>query len=209
MEKLFLASEAMHPKSIEKLEKYLNDKIPNKKIVYIPTAQNGKTYGAWKTKHLKNILSLGAKTEVVELENYENIDLVNTLKNSDIVWFEGGKPGYLLYWIRRCELDKTLPEILNKGVVYVGSSAGSMICSKNIHVTDYYLGNSEYGASLLPGLGYIDFEIYPHFEDSKRKKIEKIWPKDFGKLYLLKNGDVITKVGDSIEVLGEEIVIGS
>ncbi len=159
-------------------------------------------------KLLKNILSLGAKVEIVELENYEEIDIIKIFGNSDILWFEGGKPGYLLYWIRRSGLDKVLPEILDKGVIYVGSSAGSMICSKNINVTDYYIGNSEPGASLLPGLSFIDFEIYPHFEDSKKDEIKKIWPKNLGELYLLKDGDVITKDAEKIEVLGEKIVIG-
>jgi dipeptidase E len=208
MQKLFLASEAMHPKSLERLNNFINDDISNKNIAYIPTAQNGKSFGAWKKKHKKNILSLGAKVQIVELENYENVDIIRILRNSDIVWFEGGKPGYLLYWIRRAKLDKELPKILDKGVVYVGSSAGSMICSKNIYVTDYYLGNSEHGASLLPGLSFIDFEIYPHFEESKKDEIEEIWPKNLGELYLLKDGDVIVKDEGEIKVLGEKFVVG-
>ncbi len=47
MQKLFLASEAMHPKSLERLKEFINDDISNKNIAYIPTAQNGNSYGAW------------------------------------------------------------------------------------------------------------------------------------------------------------------
>ena len=113
--------------------------------------------------------------------------------------------GYLLYCIRRVELDKALQEFLAKGMIYVGSSAGSMICAKTQSLADWYIGETEPGASLIPGLGLIDFEIYPHYEDNLYDEINKRWTKD--KLFLLKNGEVITVLGEKIEVLGEKRII--
>ena len=110
--------------------------------------------------------------------------------------------GYLLYWIRRLELDKILPELLNSGLLYVGSSVGSMICSKTQDLADWYIGEPEPGASVIPGLGLIDFEIFPHYTEDLYSEINKHWEK--GKLCLLKNGDVVTKVGEKIKILGEE-----
>ena len=208
--KLFLASEARNEIALEKLKDFIGGSFENKKIAYIPTAQNGKYYGAWKREDcVGEVLALGANTKIIELESCSYKNIVDEIYGSDIIWFEGGMPSYLLYWIRRSELDKKLPEMLNQGTVYVGSSAGTMICSKTMHLTEHYIGESEPGGSLLPGLGYVDFEIYPHYTDDLKSQIEKIWPNKLGKLYLLKDGDAITKVGDKIEVLGEELIIGS
>jgi peptidase E len=90
-------------------------------------------------------------------------------------------------------------------MVYVGSSAGSMICSKTQVSSEFYIGEPEPGASLLPGFGFIDFEIYPHYQDDQLPEIKKLWKK--GDLYLLKDGEVITLTGNKVEVLGEKRIL--
>ena len=80
-----------------------------------------------------------------------------------------------------------------------------MICAKTQYSTEWYIGEPEPGANLIPGLGLVDFEIYPHFEDKNLAKIKKLWKQ--GELYLLKDGEVITFVDGKIEVLGKKRVI--
>jgi dipeptidase E len=208
MKKLFLASEAKNPESWKKLEEFIGG-FKGKKIAYIPTAANGEEkYGLWKrSKTLKLVNKSGAKVKIVVLEDYKDSSVLKEFKNIDIIWFAGGMPGYLLYWIRRTQLDKYLPELLNKGVVYVGSSAGSMIASRTQHLSEVYVGETEVGAGIFPGLGFIDFEIYPHYEDELLPKIKKVWKKKWGKLCLLKNSEAITVVGKSVEVLGEKRIL--
>ncbi len=201
--KLFLASEAKHPLSIKRLRKFVDGDFSKHKIAYIPTAANGVFYGSWKESETLHLLqSLKININVLELESnyYQNIK--KAVKDCSIIWFSGGMSGYLLYWIRRVELDKYLPELLDNGVIYVGSSAGSMICSKTQNLADWYLGEPEPGASVIPGLGLIDFEIFPHYTEDLYPEINKRWKK--GKLCLLKNGDVVTKVDEKTTILGEE-----
>lgn len=203
--KLFLSSEAKHPDSLEKMKSFVGG-FEGKRIAYIPTAANGEFMGSWKDGgSIKIVPTLGATVDVIELENYYKENVIERIKGADIIWMAGGMSGYLLYWIRRVELDKALPDFLDKGMIYVGSSAGSMICAQTQSLADWYIGETEPGASLIPGLGYIDFEIYPHYEENLHDEINRRWTK--GKLYLLKNGEVITVVDDKIEVLGEERII--
>ena len=201
--KLFLAAEAKHPESIKKLKTFVGGDFKNKKIVYIPTAANGEGWGIWKDgRSIQTAISLWHDLKIVQLEDIKRTDkLEEIIGQPDILWIAGGMPGYLLYWVRRVKLDKYLPTILERGTIYVGSSAGSMICAKTNHLAETFPDEEEPGAALLPGLGYIDFEIFPHFEEKYLNLLEKNWDK--GKLYLLKNGDVITLVNGKIEVLGE------
>jgi len=204
--KLFLASEAKHPESIKKLKKFVGGSFKGKRIVYIPTAANGEYFGSWKGGgSIRTALALGAKLEVVEFENSTYRDIYPQIEGADILWIAGGMSGYLLYWMRRVGFDKKLPGILKSGAIYVGSSAGSMICAKTQYSSGWYLGEPEPGASLVPGLGLIDFEIYPHYEESLLPKIKKLWKK--GELYLLKNGEVITVSDGKVEVLGKKRIL--
>lgn len=203
--KLFLASEAKHPDSLEKLKTFVGG-FEGKRIAYIPTAANGVSWGCWKDGGaMKIVPTLGATIDIIELEDQYKENTLERIKGADIIWMAGGMSGYLLYWIRRVKLDKALPEFLNNGMIYVGSSAGSMICAKTQKLGDWYVGEEEPGASLLPGLGLIDFEIYPHYEDAVYEEINAKWDK--GDLYLLKNGEAITVVDGKVETLGEKRVI--
>lgn len=204
--KLFLASEGRHPDTINKLSKFVGG-FKGKKIAYIPTAANGEEpFESWKTSSAtwQLVQTLGAEVTAVQLEDYKNPSVIEVLKGKDILWFAGGSPGYLMYWIRRCELDKALPGLLKKSI-YVGSSAGSMVTSKKLNTTEWYFGEGEPGASVIPGLGLVDFDIYPHYDESVLDYVKKHYTGK--KLYLLKNGEEIVVDGGKVIVQGEERVI--
>ena len=191
---------------MRKLEKFVGG-IKGKKIAYIPTAANGEEpWGTWKKGETWNLVNKsGAIVEAIVLEDYKNSSVLERLKNKDIIWFAGGMCGYLMYWVRRCEIDKHISEILESGAVYVGSSAGSMSCAKTLDVSEIYLDEKEHGAGVIPGFGLIDFDIYPHYEDDLLSEIKKIWKG--GELYLMKNGEAITVVDGKVEVLGQKRIL--
>ena len=109
MMKLFLASRFNNPLTIKKLDDFLGG-IKGKKIAYIPTAANGEEgWEYWKTKEggsWQLVNTLGAEVKAVVLEEFGNESVVNELKGQDVIFFAGGMPGYLMYWIKRCGIDK-------------------------------------------------------------------------------------------------------
>lgn len=202
--KLFLASEIKHPESIKKLIDYTGG-LEGKKIAFIPTGSNGEIeFGNWKGGSWKATNSLGATVKAVQLEDYKNSSVIKELEDQDVIWMHGGMSGYLLYWIRRCEIDKHLPRLLEKSL-YVGSSAGAMILAKDQDMSEWYIGESEPGAALIPGLNLVDFNFYPHYEDHLYDEIKKRYKGN--KMYLVKNGEVIIVEDGKVTVLGEERII--
>jgi peptidase E len=201
--KLFLASEGDHPKTIDKLRGSVEGKLSDINVACIVTASNGISLGSWKKdESINGMSSLFSQFSVVELENYARSDVIQKIKSVDMLWVVEGMAGYLLYWFRRSKLDQLLPTLLDRGLMYVGSSSGSMICSPTLNCSEWFIGEPEPGAKLIPGLGLIDFEIYPHYDESLLPEIKKHWKK--GKLALLKDGEVITKINNKITWLGEE-----
>ena len=203
--KLFLASEAKHPESLKALEEFVG-RFKNKSIAYIPTAANGECWGSWQEGGTWKLLqTLDSNVTLIQLEDYWNTDPLKMLQGKDIIWFGGGQCGYLMYWIRRTQLDLHIKKLLDSGSIYVGSSAGSMITGKNLDTVEWYIGEQEHGASIIPGLGLVDFDIYPHFEDSEYEQIKKLYKRK--KLYLLKNGEEIIVENQIVRVIGEERMI--
>lgn len=203
--KLFLASEAKHQDTLLKLDEYIGG-IKNKKIAYIPTAANGDGWGSWNDGGTWSTLRrMKTDVTVVELEKYRDESIINKLQEKDLIWMAGGECGYLMYWIRRTQLDIYLKEILNKDTVYVGSSAGSMICGQSLDAAEWYFTDNEHGASVFPTLKLVDFDIYPHFEDELYDQIKENYKGK--KLYLLKNGEEIIVEDDKVTIIGTERVI--
>ncbi|HYD34799.1 MAG TPA: Type 1 glutamine amidotransferase-like domain-containing protein [Vitreimonas sp.] len=200
--KLFLASEAKHPTTLGHLNTFVSG-LKGKKIAYIVTAANGEAWGSWKTSRtLPIVKSEGAEVEVIELENYKTHDILTPLKTADIIWCCGGSSSYLLYWMHRTQTITLIPELIKAGTVYVGSSAGSMACSRTQTLAEWYFGENEPGASLIPGMGLIDFEMYPHYRDELLPQIQAQW--QTGQLYLLKDGEAIILEESQVKVLAEE-----
>ena len=114
--KLFLASEAKNPLNFKKMSDFVGG-FNGKTIAYIPTAANGESsYGSWKKESSTWLLvqTLGAKVLPVVLEEQTTDQVMNDLNSADVIWLGGGATGYLMYWLRRHGLDKTLSKLLEK-----------------------------------------------------------------------------------------------
>ena len=203
--KLFLASEGSDPRTTKKLENYVGG-WSGKKVIYIPTARNGSNqFGTWKDSSTwKFLKSTGMEIEAVQLENYKDFIDPKIFEDADILWVSGGACGYLMYWIIRTGLDKMLPKILKK-TLYVGSSAGSMITSPTLKIADWFIGETERGASYLPGLGLTDFDFYPHYDENLKSEIISKYKGN--KMYLVRDGDALIYEDNKVIVLGEENII--
>ena len=199
--KLFLASEVKDPVSFQKLEQWIGG-FTNKTIAYIPTAANGEGWGSWKDSSSLSLLqSKCATLSIIQLEDYIYKDVISQLRNKDIIWFAGGSAGYLMYWVRRTYIDIHMKELLQKSI-YVGSSAGAMIAGISLDIAEWYPQEQEAGASYLPTLELVNFDIYPHFEESMLPTIQQNYHGE--NMYLLKNGEAIIIEDEKITCIEEE-----
>jgi dipeptidase E len=203
--KLFLASDAKHPDSIAKLSEFVGG-FNGKSVAYIPTAANGEKWESWKYGGSWNLVqSLGLDITLTILEECTPESSLANISGKDIIWFAGGQCGYLLYWIRRMKLDLHIKRLLDTGSVYVGSSAGSMIAGKTIDIVEWYPGENEHGASVIPGLGLVDLDILPHYREDMNSVIRANYTGS--KLYLLKNGEEVLVTDTEIILVGESHTI--
>lgn len=145
----------------------------------------------------------GCIVDTFDIENMPEESLQTTFAKYDAIWVEGGMTFYLINAIYRTGFGKILKKLL-ESKVYIGTSAGSMICSKSLDASEWYVGEPEENPNHLEGLGLIPFQIYPHFDEKNLERIKELRHKE-QQYWLLKDGQAVCVNDNEIKVCGGEI----
>ena len=159
------------------------DELKNKKVLYITTAIDGEKVNdkSWVCEEYKTILDLGISEE--NITEYKIGNNINT-DDFDIMYMMGGNTIYLLDMVRRNNFGEVIKDFINKGKIYIGSSAGSQILGSTIELNKIYEDNFV-NMTDFTALGIIDGEVVPHA--NKKKELTK----NSNNLILLYDGDGI------------------
>lgn len=158
------------------------DVLKNKKVLYITTAVDGEKDDNkdWVIKEYKTIIDLGInESNIVEYKigNDVNID------DFDVIYMMGGNTIYLLDMIRRYNFGEVIKAFINKGKIYIGSSAGSQILGSTIELNAIYEDNFV-NMTDFTALGIVNKEVVPH----ANKKEDLIKNSNIDDLILLFDG---------------------
>lgn len=84
--------------------------------------------------------------------NFFDIEFTSpqSLIDYDIVYLNGGNPFYLLHQIRKSRADRVLRELLDRGKVLSGASAGSIVLGETLALI------TEFDPQLSDGIGLTD-----------------------------------------------------
>lgn len=174
MKKLFLASVVAN--TIDKLIGTLDELPERLTVAFIPTAADPYK-DKWFIEEDRNKLKeKGFNVKDVDIKGKTEQELLQELKDADIIFVAGGNTFYLLEKARESGFDRTAKEFVEKGVIYVGSSAGATLAGPNIEPVKPFDDPSE-APSLksFEGLNLVDFIILPHFgEEKDKQKYEEI-----------------------------------
>ena len=163
----------------EQFYNLLNKDINTIKLLFITIAVDGEkdTDRTWLKEEYASILDLGIKEEnITEFHYEENVDF----SSYDIIYMIGGNTFYLLKELREKNLDEKIIQAINNGVIYIGSSAESIILGKTIETALPY---DENWVNLVDfeGLKIVDGIIIPHanrkqdfIKEAKEKYSDKI-----------------------------------
>jgi dipeptidase E len=185
---------------------WIQDKSDSKKF----TARLIKQNNLEDSEAYKNYTEKGYEVVDADLKQDPHI-LKDKLQNVDIIDVPGGDINYLLDWANKSKIGSYLIDILEKGVIYLGASAGSVLLGPDIGLT--WWKPEDYEDHF--GLRITDFIVVPHQKESDERSNEKnlIERKyymqsvmDFPwKIYLLQDGQAVKVDGDKIEHIGPGI----
>ena len=198
MSTLFLAS------SIADSGWHIAKKIKVKKAAFIFTAGEVEKDDGWLSNDRNGLNKNGIKTFDYTITGKTIKDFEHDLGNCDLIHVNGGNTYYLLLHAKKSGFDKFIKRQVNKGVIYTGSSAGSMITGSDITIT-WRPENEPYAKELSDTKGFdlVDLTIFPHWGNSHFNKIFfdyrlKNAYKDFkGNKIILLNDDQYVEVHNS------------
>ncbi|OIP74974.1 MAG: hypothetical protein AUK06_02545 [Parcubacteria group bacterium CG2_30_36_18] len=202
MKKLFLASIVSN--TIEKLIEILPGSSDKLAVAFIPTAADPYEDKWFVDEDRDKLKEKGFNVKDVDIKGKTEQELLEELKDVDIIFVAGGNTFYLLEKSRESGFDKIVKELIQKGVIYVGSSAGATLAGPDIEPIKT-LDDPSKAPSLksFNGLNLVDFIILPHFEEKNRKEYGEIIRENSEKGYKL----IILTDNQAVVVEDEEFKI--
>jgi len=209
--KLYLSSYRVPtPKDLEAL---LPRQIKGARVAIITNAKDYKQNAPerkFKLNNLKDFLQdIGFKAKFFDLRDYSNADELETgLAGYDLIWAAGGNTFVLMHEIKRSGFDKAIKNLLKKGIVYGGESAGAVVAGTSLRGIELADDPGEATGVIWDGMGLIDRVIVPHadnieFQDSIVKVIEM--HRSSGKLAVLKDNQALFVDRDNIKLVQPRI----
>lgn len=152
------------------------------RALYIPTAAIDEEAKAMLPKCWDDLMNAGLLPENITLYDLDAPMSPGELSTFDAVYFCGGSTEFLLARVRATGFDKALGQALEKGLVYVGVSAGSVMAAGN----------------LPDNLGYLPHKLSVHCEKGSAPG-----PLPGGPVSLT-NAQAIRITGDEMAIIGDD-----
>lgn len=151
----------------------INIAIINEAYVGIPGSEDKR----WLIRELSLLTDyIGGNIDFINLRAYDKQEIKRRLHNVDVLYIVGGKQLLLPELFKETGFDEMLKEFAQEKVV-MGTSAGAIVLGKQIEQEEYW--KQRYGKTSKDikekTLGFVNFNIIPHYLRGERKK----WDKEF------------------------------
>jgi dipeptidase E len=153
----------------EELAALLGKPLDATTVALIPNAKDYYSERAWNytsNRRIEYMREFGMNTDVVNLKDFTTAsDLITKLSDYDLVWASGGNTFMLRYEMRRSGFDEAIRELLERGIVYGGDSAGALVAGLSINGIES-ADEPEFAEEVINnGMAIVPFSILPHADN--------------------------------------------
>ncbi len=173
--KLFLTSSGLRKEYENDFLKLLGKNPKDTKVAFIPTAADPEKDKSYVKKSVDELRKIGiTQINEVDLKNENAKSLKEKLSKADVIYVNGGNTFYLLDWVRKSGFDKIIPNLLKKGKIYFGVSAGSYLACPTIEMATWrHQDRNRIGVKDFSALKLVPFLITAHYTKDYKEIIEK------------------------------------
>lgn len=198
MKKLFLTSSGLSA-----FPDFISQNPKTVHIGFIQTAADLYTDKWFVEKDRKFLLNKGYNVTEVDLKDRNQHKI---LSSSDVIYIAGGNTFYLLEIAIETDALRLIKDLVNKGKIYAGGSAGAVFAGPTIEpVALLDDPNDAPNLKTYESLNLVNFVVLPHYGNEKhREKYQKIID-DFKnrefKLITLTDEQAIIVEGDNYQIV--------
>lgn len=181
------------------------------KMAYVISASKGK--GVGNTEYMEKDKAFfreqGCNFFDLDLDGKNENELRDILKDCDAVFVEGGSTFYLLKSIRESGFEKVIKELIPKGLMYIGVSAGSYVACPTIEMSTWKHKDKydSYGITDFTAMGLVPFLMTVHYKPENQELLkEKISQASLPVKVLTDDQAIIVKNGNE-QLLGNQVEI--
>lgn len=203
--KLFLTSAGLPPETAPDFAKLLDKEPQDLKLAMIPTAGYPEIDPVCLKEAKEGLGKSGFQIEVIDLKVEDPKIIKKKLEEKDIINVGGGNTFFLLYWVRKCGLDKYLGELLDQGKIYLGVSAGSILVGPNIAISGWRKDWDKNVVNLkdLSGLNLVPFAVSPHYARADKTLLEEKSKKVDYPIIAVNDTQAVMVIGENYQIVGK------
>jgi len=141
---------------------------------------------------IKYMELFGLKVTVVDLRDYDAPEVLRQkLANFDLIWAMGGNTFMLRYEMRRSGFDQIIRDLLDKGIVYGGDSAGALVAGSSIAGIEPADEPAFAKEVIKEGMNLVPFVIMPHVDNPEFADVMTIVQKMHKNMIELKDSQAV------------------
>lgn len=167
--KFFLTSYGLPKVLADELSKLSGQALTSLKLVVIANAADPYPLDNrhWAEQERAQIASYGINIIDLDLREYRGrrAELRSLLLSQDVIWVGGGNTFYLRWLVSDVGADDLLRAATQAGVVYAGSSAGSILAGPTLKHIELIDDPAAAPKLISEGLGMTDVVVVPHLND--------------------------------------------
>jgi len=205
MNKIFLTSSAYVV--IEDLVGRLGRSVDGLKVMFLNTASEVEEGDKkWLQDDRDSLVKMGFEVFDYTITGKSEQEVMQAVESIDVLFVAGGNTFYLLEQARKCGFEKIVKDLMERGVIYIGSSAGSLLAGPDIEPIKY-LDDPSKSESLrsFEAFGLTDVIVFPHwgsdgFREKYLKLIESVY-RVGKKIILLTDQQYVMVEGENFQII--------
>ena len=202
MKTLLLTSAGMNVK--EEILKILPKPANEIKVAYIITASKFEEDASYVDKDRRAMIAQGFLVEEIDVRDKDEKELREMLKDKDIVYVQGGNTFYLLKYVKESGFDKVVKELIQKGLIYIGVSAGSYIACPTIEAALWKDQDKNIvGLKDLTALNLVPFLLSVHYTPEYKEILKKEISSSKYPVKILTDDQAILVRDNKVELVGK------
>jgi len=174
------------------------------KLVHVITASKPEEDKTYQERDRALLVQAGFQVEDLDIEGKSETELRKLLQGKNVIYVQGGNTFHLLKCANESGFGKIVRDLIARGVVYIGVSAGTCIACPTIEMVEWKPSDPNLcNLKDLTAFNLVPFLITPHYNPKYAMILKKEIAEAKFPTRILTDNQAILVQGDSIQLVGK------